>query len=105
VDIEVILDSAEIEAPALSDTARRFLVTAAWDLGVPLDPASVLLRRAEGWPELHITAAAGEMVAHLAGSEENPLGEESALMTLARIGAQAVMTRAQMEGGRNPACR
>jgi hypothetical protein len=49
--------------------------------------------------ELHITAAAGELVTYLAGNEENPLGEESTLMTLARIGARAVMTRAELDEG------
>ena len=40
-DIELILDTAETEAPGLRDLARRFLGAQATHLGVPLDgPAS-----------------------------------------------------------------
>jgi hypothetical protein len=46
MDIGVILYAAEIEAPALRETARRFLEAEAARLGVSLDPADVLLRRA-----------------------------------------------------------
>jgi hypothetical protein len=38
-------------------------------------------------PAPHITAAAEELVAHLAGTEQELLGDGSAFMTLARIGA------------------
>jgi hypothetical protein len=58
---ELILDAADITAPALRDTARRFLEAEAQHLAVPLDPGSVMAHRAEGVPELHITAAADEM--------------------------------------------
>jgi hypothetical protein len=49
VDIEVILDAAESEAPGL------FLEAETRHLGVPLDPASVLAQRTEEVPEVHVT--------------------------------------------------
>lgn len=86
----------------MPDLARRYLEAAALHLDVSLEPADVLARRAEGVPELHITAAADELVAHLADGGEDALADESTSMTLARIGAQAVMTRAEMEAGSSP---
>ena len=67
-------------------------------MDVSLGLADVLARQAEGWPEVHITAAADELLTHLVATETDVLGEESPLMTLARIGAQEVMTRAELEG-------
>jgi hypothetical protein len=67
VDIEDILDMAEAEAPALRDLAWRFLEADAGHLGVPLDRVSVLARRAEGVPEVHVTGAADELVLHPGG--------------------------------------
>lgn len=64
-DIELILDTAETEAPGLRDLARRFLGAQATHLGVPLDRAGVLARRAEGVPEVHIAGVADELVKHL----------------------------------------
>jgi hypothetical protein len=96
LDIELILDAAEAEAPALMDTAWRILEAEAARLGASLDPADVLARRAEGVPEVHITAAADELLAHLAGTSTDPLADGSAFMTLARIGALAVMARAEI---------
>ena len=46
MDTSVILYTAELEAPALRETARRFLEAEARRLGVPLDPAEVLVPRA-----------------------------------------------------------
>jgi hypothetical protein len=57
MDIEVILDTAESEAPGLRELARRFLEAEAAHFGMPLDLASVMARRAEGEPELHISGA------------------------------------------------
>ncbi len=68
--------------------------------GVSLELAEVLTRRAEGWPEVHITAAAVELLTHLLATGEKALSEESALMTLARIGAQAIVTRAESDEDR-----
>jgi hypothetical protein len=53
---------------------------------------------------MHITAAADELLTHLVATEANVLGEESVLMTLARIGAQAIMTRVELEGRPESAC-
>jgi hypothetical protein len=64
----------------MRDTARRFLGAEAQHLGVPLDPGSVMAHRAEGVPELYITAAADEMLMRLMDAEENVLtGEEGRL--------------------------
>jgi len=56
-------------------------------------------------PEVHITAAADELLTYLLGTGENVLDEEGAFMTLARIGAQAIITRAELEGHRAAAGR
>jgi hypothetical protein len=103
VDIELILDSTEIMAPALKGTTRRILAaTSSSSMGVSLELADVLARRTAGWPEVHITAAADELLTHLVAIEVNVLGEESVLMTLARIGAQAMMSRAELEDVTGP---
>jgi hypothetical protein len=47
---------------------------------------------------VHITAAADELLTHVLATGEDVLADESTLMTLARIGAQAVMTRAELDG-------
>jgi hypothetical protein len=49
------MDAAETEAPGLRDLARRFLEAEAGHLGVPLDEASILARRAGGVPEVDVT--------------------------------------------------
>ena len=67
---------------------------------MPLEPGDVLARRAEGVPEVHIAGAADEL-AHLAATEADPLREDSPLMALARIGAQAMMTRVELDADRN----
>lgn len=63
---------------------------------MPLDEASVLARRAEGVPEVHVTGAADEVVRHLA-SQPDALSDGSPLMALAYAGALATMTRAEAE--------
>jgi hypothetical protein len=98
VDIEVILDAAESEAPGLRELARRFLEAEAQHLGVTLDLASVMARRTEGVPEMHIAGAADRLAQHLA-SRRDVLSEDSAFMVLARSGAQAMVTRAEMNDG------
>jgi hypothetical protein len=47
MDIGVMV-SAELEAPALREAARRILEAEAARFGVSLEPAEVLLRRARG---------------------------------------------------------
>jgi len=86
VDIEVIPDAAEAGAPGLREVARRFLEAETRHLGVPLDAASVMARRSEGVPEVHITRAADRLLEHPAATEPAPLNNGSAFMALARIG-------------------
>jgi hypothetical protein len=48
---------------------------------------------------VHITAAADELLTHLLATGEEVLADEDGVfMTLARIGAQAIMTRAERDG-------
>ena len=94
--IEVILDAAESEAPGLRELARRFLEADAGHLGVPLDRASVMVRRAEGVPEMHVTGAADELVRHVA-AKPDALNDGGALMMLAYAGALAMVTRVEIQ--------
>ena len=95
MDIELILDSAEIMAPGLKDTARRILEATAAQMDVSLEVTDVLARQTAGWPKLRITAASDEVLTRL--DTGDVLADEGTLMTLARIGAQAIMTRAELE--------
>jgi hypothetical protein len=97
MDIGVIVYTAELEAPALRDKARRILAAQAAKLGGPLGRSEVLSRRAGGGSPMHVMAAAGELVRHL-GAEADPLGEHSSLMVLARAGALALMNRIGLSG-------
>ena len=73
MDTGVILYAAELEVPALRQTARQILEAEAKRFGVSLDTGDVLLRRAEGGPELHVVAAAEELLMHLmAGITRSP---------------------------------
>ena len=69
VDIEVILDAAEAGLPGCASRPAVPRADAA-HLGVPLDPASVLARRAGGDPDLHVAGAADELVKHLAAQPD-----------------------------------
>src|SRR5882724_5979122 len=75
----------------------RFLEAETRHLGMPLDAASVMARRSEGVPEVHITGAAGRLLEHLAATEPDPLNDGSAFMALARTGAQAIVMRIETE--------
>jgi hypothetical protein len=97
VDIEVILDAAGAGAPGLRELARRFLEAGTRHLGVPLDAASVMARRSEGVPEVHIPGAAGRLLEHLAATGPDPLNDGNAFMALACIGAQAIGMRIETE--------
>jgi hypothetical protein len=99
VDTAVILYCAEVEAPALRATAQAILESEAARLGAPLDLAEVLVRRAAGGPEMHITAAADKLVRHLVVTEADPLIEDSPVMVLARAGALALMSRIELGEG------
>ena len=99
MDTGVIVYTAELEAPALSETGRRFLEAEAARLDVSLGPADVLLRKARGGPVAHLMAAAHELVAQLAATDADPLSEDSSLMVLARTGALALLDRIEAAQG------
>ncbi|MGH3286898.1 MAG: hypothetical protein ACRDPD_19810 [Streptosporangiaceae bacterium] len=80
MDIGVIVYTAELEAPALPETARRILEAEAVRFGVPPGRDEVLRRRARGGSAMHVMAAGDELVQHLAATEADPLGEDSPLM-------------------------
>ena len=64
--------------------------------GVSLEPDEVLLRRGRGGTAMHVVAAADELVRHLAATEADPLAEDGPLMVLARAGALALVSRAEV---------
>ena len=99
MDIGVIVYTAELEAPALRETARRILETEAIRFGVPLGRDEVLRRRARGGPTMHVMAAADELVRHL-GAAADPLGQDSPLIVLARAGALALVNRVELDENR-----
>jgi len=98
MDTGVILCAAELEAPSLRLTARRILETEARRFGISLDVGDVLLRRAEGGPELHVVAAAEELLVHLVAAGENTQADDSALLVLARAGAQLLVSAIELDG-------
>ena len=100
MDLDLIADCADVEVPGLRDTARRFLEAQVDRLGVPLDPASVMARRAEGVPELYVTAAADELVTALR-DRSGPLADDSRLMVLAWAGARALISRVEIGEGQH----
>ena len=100
MDIGVIVYCAELEAPGLRQTVRRILEAEAARSGVSLEPAEVLLRRGHSGSTMHVVAAGGELVRHLAATEADPLAEDSALMVLARAGALALVNRVEVAGKR-----
>jgi hypothetical protein len=93
VDLELILDSAEIVTPGLTDIARRILTATARDMDLSLELADVLARRAEGQPEVYITAAADELLTHLLDTGEDVLAHEEGVFT-----TLAIIARAELEG-------
>ena len=98
MDIGVIVYCAELEAPALRQTARRILEAEAARFGVSLEPDEVLLRRGRSGSTMHVVAAGDELVRHLAATEADPLAEDSPLMVLARAGALALVNRVEVAG-------
>jgi hypothetical protein len=71
----------------LRQTARRILEVEAKRFGVSLDTGDVLLRQAEGGPELHVVAAAEELLMHLITGETRSL--TTASWSWRRLGADA----------------
>jgi hypothetical protein len=77
MDTGAILYAAELEVPALRETARRILQAEAG-----------AVRR-----------AAHELIEHLVAAEADPLCEDSPVLVLARAGALALMSRIELESG------
>jgi hypothetical protein len=80
---------------ALRHDAGRFLKSETARMGVSLEPADVLLRRAEGVPEAYIMAA-DELLRHLA-SGADPLSNDSGLVVLAHAGALALLGKIELD--------
>jgi hypothetical protein len=99
MDEQLIPDTAEAEAPALRALAREILEAEAAHPGVSLDDADIVPRRAEGIPAVHITAAADELLEHLAAIEGTALPDRGIIAVLARAGAQMLMSAAELDGG------
>jgi hypothetical protein len=86
MDEQLILDTAGAAAPALRALAAGILQAEAAHLGVSLDAADVLVRRAAGAPAVHLTAAADQLLEHLAAIEGATLRDRGILAVLARAG-------------------
>jgi hypothetical protein len=97
---QLMLDTAEAAAPALRALAREILDAEAAHLGVSLDAADVLLRRTEGAPAMHITAAADQLLEHLAAIEGTALTDQGIIAVLLRAGAQLLVSGIELGGAR-----
>ena len=97
MDEQLILDTAGAAAPALRALATEILQAEATHLGVSLDAADVLLRRAEGVPAPHLTAAAGQLLEHLAAIEGTTLPDQGIVAVLARAGAQLLVSGIELD--------
>jgi hypothetical protein len=100
VDEQLILDTAEAAAPALRALARDILEAEAAHLGVSLDAADVLLRRAEGAPAPYLTTAAEQLLGHLAAIEGTTLPDQGIIAVLARAGAHLLVSGIEMDTSR-----
>jgi len=100
VDEQLILDTAEAAAPALRALSREILEAEAAHLGVSLDTADVLRRRAEGIPAPHLTAAAEQLLEPLAAIEGTTLPDQGILAVLTRAGAQLLMSGIELDEAR-----
>jgi hypothetical protein len=97
MDEQLILDTAAASAPALRALATEILQAESAHLGVSLDAADVLLRRADGAPALHLTAAAGQLLEHLAAIEGTTLPDQGIVAVLARAGAQLLVSGIELD--------
>ena len=104
MDIEVILDAAEAGAPGLRELARRFLEADTRHLGAPLHAASVMARRSEGVPEVHIAGRPADCSNTWRPPNPDPLNNGSTFMALARTGAQAIVMRIEAEAASQHVC-
>ena len=95
---QLILETAEAAAPALRALAREILQAEARHLGVSLDAADVLLRRAGGEPAVHITAAADQLLEHLAAIEGTTLPDQGIIAVLAHAEAQLLVSGIELDG-------
>jgi hypothetical protein len=98
VDDQPILDTAAAAAPALRALAGEILEAEARHLGVSLAAADVLMRRAEGAPAVHLTAAAEQLLEHLAAIEGTALPDQGIIAVLARTGAQLLVSAIELDG-------
>jgi hypothetical protein len=98
MDEQLILNTAEAAAPALRALAAGILQAEAARLGVSLGAADVLVRRAEGAPAVHVTAAAGQLLEHLAAIEGPTVPDQGNLAVLARAGAQLLVSGIELDG-------
>lgn len=98
MDEQLILDTAGAAAPALRALAAEILQAQAAHLGVSLDAADVLARRAGGAPALHLTAAADQLLGHLAAIEGTTLPVQGILAVLARAGARLLVSGIELDG-------
>ena len=97
MDEQLILDTAGAAAPALRALAAGILQAEAAHLGVSLDAADVLVRRAAGAPAVHLTAAADQLLEHLAAIEGTTLPDQGILAVLARAGAQLFLSGIELD--------
>ena len=97
MDEQLILDTAEAATPALRALAGEILEGEARHRGVSLDAADVLLRRAMGAPAAHITAAADQILGHLAAANGTVPPEQGIVAVLARAGAQLLMSGIELD--------
>lgn len=95
---QLILETAEAAAPALRALAREILDAEARHLGVSLESVDVLLRRAEGTPAVHLTAAADQLLKHLAAIEGTAPVDHGIIAVLARAGAQLLVSGIELGG-------
>jgi hypothetical protein len=103
MDDQLILGTAEAAAPALRALATEILQAEATHLGVSLDAADVLLRRAEAAPAAHLTAAADQLLEHLAAMEGTTWPDQGILAVLARAAAQLLVSGIELDGAHDVA--
>jgi hypothetical protein len=98
MDEQLILDTAAASAPALRALATEILQAEVAHLGVSLNAADVLLRRAEGAPAVHLTAAADQLLGHLAAIEGTTLPDQGILAVLVRAAARLLVSGIELDG-------
>jgi hypothetical protein len=103
MDEQLILDTAAAAAPALRALARELLQAEATHRGVSLHPADVLLRRAEGAPAVYLTAAADQLLEHLAAIEGTTVLDQGIVAVLACAGARLLVSGIELDGAHDVA--